>query len=163
MSSGSDFSGDDDFFDDNLFLTDPACDQSMSNTSFVSSGSSWDPMDLHNSDDNYNEISDIEDLEYASHDSTISRDPEIRLPIVDPTSKFKFVAPTRDVKPSPIFPFTGEPVGYSNNIPIFDSPTDAFQSIIDEEVVESIVFWTNERAEKYFEGRPNTKLNGIKW
>ena len=157
MSSATDF--DDEFFDD-ASLADPGSDD-LSETSFGSCDS-WDPADIRDSD-NYSVISDIEDLEFISDDSTISNDPVIRIPVIDPLSQFRFVAPTRDSKPSPELTFTGEPVGVKANIPTFSSPTEAFQSIIDEEVVESIVIWTNERADKYFEGRPNTKVNGIKW
>ena len=163
MASGSDFSGEEHFMDDNLSLADPASDQSMSDASFGSSGSSWDPFDVRVSDDDYNEISDVEDLEYASDDWSVSRDPEARAPAVDPESEFKFVAPNLDGKPTPEFPFTNEPVGYNANLPIFDAPVDSFMSIIDSEVAESIVMWTNERAEQFFEGRRNTIVNGIKW
>ena len=160
MASDSDFSGDD-FSGDNLSLANPASDQSMSDVSSFDSSGSWDPQDICDSDD-YNLVSDAEDLEYASDDFIVSRDPEIRLPIVDPISEFHYVAVSRDVKPGVEIPFTNEPVGYSNNIPIFESPTEAFMSIIDEEVVESICIWTNERAKKYFEDKPNAILNGMK-
>ena len=161
MSSATDF--DEEFFDD-ASLDNPDSD-ACSETSFGSC-ESWDPQDIRDSDDEYNVVSDIEDLEFLSDDSTISveaNDPVINTPVVDPISQFRGVAPTRDTKPSPELTFTGLPVGVNRDIPTFDSPTDAFQSIIDEEVVESIVMWTNERAEKYFEGRDNTIVNGIKW
>ena len=154
MSSATDF--DEEFFDD-ASLDNPDSD-ACSETSFGSC-ESWDPQDIRDSDDEYNVVSDIEDLEFLSDDSTISveaNDPVINTPVVDPISQFRGVAPTRDTKPSPELTFTGLTVGVNRDIPTFDSPTDAFQSIIDEEVVESIVMWTNERAEKYFEGRDNT-------
>ena len=63
MASGSDFSGEERFMDQ--FMSD---DQSMSDVSFDSSDESWDPFGIRDSDSDYNEISDIEDLEYASDD-----------------------------------------------------------------------------------------------
>ena len=165
MSSATDFTSDEEFFDD-ASLADPGSDvDDLSETSFGSCDS-WNPAEVRDSDDEYNVPSDIEDLEFISDDSTISilaNDPVINIPVVDPLSQFRGVAPTRDTKPSPELTFTGLPVGVNRDIPTFNSPSDAFESIIDEEVVESIVMWTNERAEKYFEGRDNTIVNGIKW
>ena len=67
MASDSDFSGNEQFMeDDNLSLVDPGED-SMSEASFTSS-ESWDPMDVRESDSDYNEISDLEDLEFISDD-----------------------------------------------------------------------------------------------
>ena len=162
MASDSDFSGNEQFMeDDNLSLVDPGED-SMSEASFTSSDS-WDPMDVRESDSDYNEISDLEDLEFISDDSTVSNDPDARTPVVDPVSEFNFVSAGNDKRPTPDFPFTNLPAGYNPSLPTFDSPMESFMSFIDDEIVESLVFWTNERAEQYFESRVNTIVNGIKW
>ena len=85
----------------------------MSDVSDLDTSSSWDPMDLNDSDDySYSEPSD---WEYLSDDSTINRDPEGMTPIVDYVSKFHYVVPGLDKRPSPEFPFTKELVSCANS------------------------------------------------
>ena len=70
----------------------------------------------------------------------------------------------KDVRKDPPIPFEGVEAGVSPMYcPVSDEPCEAFMSIMDNEVVEHLCRWTNERAAIYLGGNRKKKVNGLLW
>ena len=46
-----------------------------------------------------------------------------------------------------------------------ETPVDAYQLFMSVDVIDRIVYWTNKRAEKFFNDNPDKegKINSLKW
>ena len=68
----------------------------------------------------------------------------------------------KDVRKNPPIPFEGVEAGVSPiYCPVSDEPCEAFMSIMDNEVIEHLCRWTNERAAIYFVGKRKKMVNGL--
>ena len=104
------------------------------------------------------------DCEYDSDDDI----PDDVEPVVD--QGWRFVGdPFTDARPDPVPLFTGaiddaDPAILSTTIvPSFTSPKDAFMHIFDNNVVDAMCTWMNERTDKYIAETGKRKINGVVW
>ena len=112
-----------------------------------SSDRSWDP------DQEYNLSDDSLDSD-LSFGSDVSIDPNEPIQDADGFVRVNPCWPgdaNMDQRKNPPLTFTGIAAGVSQDMPNFETPCESFMGFIDDEVVQSICNWTNERAEAFLD------------
>ena len=121
----------------------------MSSEEGHSSGSEW----IANSED------EEEGSEELNYDTDISEEPVE--PVVTPEG-FKWAIAGADQRETPNIPYTGKIAGVGDTVPHFTQPHEAFEFLMNRDILQNIANWTNEKAQSFLP-TPTTKVNGIIW